>query len=266
MVLSRFFVVNGLILAFLFNGCSKDQKCNDPTSVNYEEVDKCLYTDSSQHALYFKFTGTWCPPCGSSGAIKMRRDLDDNPRAIGIEVHYNDEMSNPISNKWVSHFGNTTFPSFYVNNDEGSLSNALSAAAQVGMAIDYEIEGDDMLVSTYMKALQDIPEKDYYIAVYLLEDGYVSEQYATDHSAFPEWEFRNGRYPEYIHYRTLRSEAVGQIFGQAFYKGLWNDQEVRSFETKLNVPQGTTGTLYPVVGLWERIDRINHLVNATSGL
>lgn len=195
----------------------------------------------------------------------MRRDLENNPGAIGIEVHYNDEMANNISNKLVSHFGNTTFPEFYVNNDEGDLSAAVSGEPAIGMSIDFSTNDDEMSVSCFMKAFQDIPGKDYYLAFYLLEDGYIAEQYATDHSAFPEWEYRNGRYPDYIHRRILRAEAVDQIFGQAFFEGIWDEGEVKSFESNLSIPEGTTGTLYPVVCLWERKNRVNYLINAKSG-
>ena len=250
----------------LILGCTKDQKCDDPISVNYEESSTCLYVDSTQKALYFKFTGTWCPPCGASGAIKMRQDIKDNVGSIGVEVHYNDEMASDICNKFVSHFGNTTFPSFYVNNDEGALPTALSTAPIVGMVIDHSVSDNEMSISCYMKALDDIPDKEYYIAVYILEDGHIAEQYATDHSAFPALEYRNGRYPKYVHDRILRAEVSGNIFGQSFYKGVWHADETRSYEVKFDLPEGTTGVLYPVVGLWERSDRTNFLINASSGL
>lgn len=251
-----------LPLALLFS-CSKDDQCGDPASLNYDRSEECVYADSTQHAIFFKFTGTWCPPCGSRAAVKMRNTLADNPGTIGIEVHYNDEMKSDVGYKFITHFGIGAFPRFRINNDEVFLlEHALEKTPEVGMHLEHRVKDEKIHVSGMAKALSDLEGPEYNIAIYLLEDGYVAPQYADDHSAFPEWEYRNGRYPNYIHKRILRAELSGNTFGRLLHTGSWNKGEILPFEAEMDIPEEIEGEVYVVAVIWRRENRMSHFVNA----
>ena len=135
----------------LFVACSPETECTDPDSVNFGTSETCIYADTSQYALFFKFTGTWCPPCGSSGAVRMKKTLTSDPHIIGIEVHHQDEMTSAIGNKFISHFGINLFPSFRINNDERSLSGALTRKADIGLHVAYKQSDEKLIVTSQIK-------------------------------------------------------------------------------------------------------------------
>ncbi|MDX1684366.1 MAG: hypothetical protein R3275_03965 [Saprospiraceae bacterium] len=250
---------------FLMASCQKEENCNMPGALNPGENADCVFADTVQHALFFKFTGTWCPPCGSEGAITMREALNAHPQAIGIEVHYNDEMKSAVGYKFISHFGIQEFPSFRVNNDEvSSLEEAFERESTIGIYHAHSVSEEVMKVSGSVRALVDLSGPEYHISVYLMEDGYVAPQYATDHSAYPEWTFRNQHYPEYIHKRILRGEAADHIFGRSLHSGAWLKGEVVKFESEIDIPPGVRGELYPVVVIWEKENRRYRFLNASN--
>lgn len=253
-----------LVLIGLWS-CSKDEKCDDPLSLNPGISTTCQYVDSSQHALYFKFTGTWCPPCGSDGAIKMRNTLQANEGLIGMEIHYNDEMKSAIGYKFISQFAINEFPSFILNNDENvEVEEALNRIPQVGIFHEYKVQGDQLVVTGTAKALWTLPGPEYFIAIYLLEDGYVAPQYANDHTAHPEWEYRNQRYPEYIHNRIFRDEASGNAFGRLLHSGIWLKDQTVEFSTSIDIPEDVKGEVYPVTVIWQKENRRYSFLNAVK--
>ena len=247
------------------SSCVKDASCDDPASINFGASEACIFIDSTSHALLFKMTGTWCPPCGSWGAIEMKNRLSKYPSAIGIEVHFNDNMSSEVSNKWVSHFANIDFPEFYWNNDVSSVDQLLTTKPRLGLAMSYEKKGGKMTVQTTVKALEASLSSDLFIAVYLLEDGVIENQYATDHSAHPEWEYRNGRYPNYVHDRVLRGEASNYIFGRSFRQDQWLKGEIVELHSELDLADEFGQDLYPVVAIWENNSGTFTLINALKG-
>lgn len=252
-----------LFFTTLLFSCQKDSSCEDPTALNVDSSSDCIYADSSQSALYFKFTGTWCPPCGSGGAIKMKKNLQENPNLIGIEVHYNDKMSSDISNKWVTFHKVNRYPTFIVNEGSSvSIPGALSKKAAVGFYQTYEVSGASMKVVGKVKALEDLPEGTYEIATYLMEDGFVEPQYASDHSAHPEWTFENGQYPNYIHDNIIRAEANDYIFGRVLREGDWKKGEIIDYEVEMDVFASIRGDVYPVTVIWKNENGHREFVNA----
>lgn len=181
----------------------------------------------------------------------MRNALNMYPQLIGIEVHHQDEMTTPLGNKWVTYFANTNFPSFYVNTGDVDIEEALTGQPEFGLVTSSDLGKSELEVKVWIEALKDLPARNVHLAIYLMEDGYVAPQYATNNSAHPEWEYRGGRYPEYIHNRVFRDEAHGHIFGASLSQSAWSKGDQLTYEVSLPFPEDFQGHLYPIAVLWE---------------
>jgi hypothetical protein len=250
-------------LACLLFSCSKDESCNDPQSLNFGDSGDCEYVNSEQHALYFKFTATWCAPCGAWGAKRMKSDLEEHPTLLGLEAHVRDEMSNSIGDELYDHFGIRGVPTFKVNDNDNF--RILDESPAVGLRTSFDIKGDIMTVNTDIQALDDLPSGEYRLAVYLVEDGHVTRQKASDHTAHPEWEYKNGSYPNYRFSNVLRQEASGSAFGSKLTTGPHDRGEVISRQDQITFDKKYKGDLYPVVALWKIESGKKVMVNAVSG-
>ena len=97
-----------------------------------------------------------------------------------------------------------------------------------------------------------------------MEDDRIAPQYATDHSAYPEWKYENGRYPEYRHTNILRDEATGLTFGTLFHQGPLSKSQSFTHRTELAFNE-SYGVLYPLVVIWKKEQGIYSFVNARKG-
>lgn len=260
-ILIQFVVI---LFSLLVISCSKNDSCNDPNAINYDADGNCKYVDTTQRALYIKLTATWCPPCGSSGAIKMKETLKKYENAIGMEVHYNDAMSNNISNGLKNFLKSSALPAFFSNTKRIPIQNALAQNLEAAFSLDWDRNDDAINLTTHVKAIEELKGQ-YFLAAYLMEDGHVAAQKASNHSAHPEWEYKNGQYPKYIHTNILRGEATNSTFGTEVINGTLPKGDVLQHESKINAPYSPQAQIYPVVVLWKKVNGSYEVVNAISG-
>jgi hypothetical protein len=194
----------------------------------------------------------------------MKETLASNERVIGIEVHHQDEMTSAIGNKFISHFSINSFPSFRVNNDKSTLTSTLTRKPEVGLYLSHKRSGNSLVIESYVKALMDLKASEYYIAVYIMEDGKVAPQYADDHSAYPNWTYENKRYPGYVHDNILRDEASNQTFGQLLHNGPMRKDLVFKHTVEIDISQEFID-VYPLLVIWKRENREYTFVNALRG-
>ena len=260
--MNKLILLSTLFLAISITSCKK--KCDDPNSINFDKEADCMYVDTVQRGLIIKATGTWCAPCGSYGARTMKSNLSKYPNLIGMEIHSRDVMRSSISDEMLKHFKNTAYPSFYINGKNKRLDVALNHPYELGLHINWSSTADNMNLETVVQAKEDL-NGEYNIAVYLMEDGYVSPQKAKDNSAHPDWNFTNGSYPKYIHDNILRGEASQNLFGTLIASdGMSKDEVIKSNNT-ITIDFNPQGKVYPIAVVWKKEGTSYNLVNIISG-
>ncbi len=148
----------------------------------------------TQSSLITKISATWCPPCGSWGWDLFHDLIEDNEeKANLIAVHHSGNLETPTSAALANNFMITGQPQFFLGNVNQSVSSSSAATKReaIQTAVD-EAAGqapivntglhpgyfsDDNLiqVSTKTEFFQDA-NANYYLGVYLVNDGYVGFQ------------------------------------------------------------------------------------------
>ena len=250
------------VLTTLISSCKKT--CNDPNSINFDKEGACLYADSSQRNLVLKVTAAWCKPCGSYGIRQMNSLLRRNASLIGLAIHRQDVMSSDVGDEFIKYARNTSVPSFYFDGKSRTLPQNQNTTAKVGLYLDWSKEGNELSVTTAIQTRAAL-EGTYNLAVYLVEDGHVAAQKASDHTARPDLEYNNGTYPAFEHNHVLRGEATGKMFGEQIISDGLSSGEVMNFDKKLTINEKITGTVYPVVAVWKKEGASYVLENVISG-
>ncbi len=148
----------------------------------------------TQSSLITKISATWCGPCGSWGWDMFHDLIEDNEeKATLMAVHHSGVLETPTSNALANNFMITGQPQFYLGNVNQSVSSSTAATKReaIQVAVD-EAAGqapivntgllplyysDDNLieVTTKTEFFQDA-NANYYLGVYLVNDGYVGFQ------------------------------------------------------------------------------------------
>lgn len=180
-----------LIAAVLFNGCKK--KVEPPV-----EPKPAHQVEEKNMGLVFKFTGTNCYYCGDWG-WDMFKDLITQYHkkdAVCIAAYSQNSFAkllvSPIATDMDRRVPVTAgYPTFTGNFNDAwsggntfqSMNNIISTSINthkndpvtVNVGYSQKIEGEKLVVSTSTKFFKDT-EGDYYLGVYVLENGIVANQ------------------------------------------------------------------------------------------
>lgn len=175
-----------------------------------------------QQSLITKKTATWCIHCGTWG-WEFFDDLETNisSKSVLIAAHFGGSaLENPVSSAWAGNLGGFSQPLFFVNNEvqsvtSGNLPTALSVVqgkvdnihqqqpvANVGIQTSWN--GGNLAVQTKTRFFQSA-SGDYYLGIYLVEDGVLSTQV--------------GQSGTVSHSRVLRGAATAAVFGELLASG-----------------------------------------------
>lgn len=107
------------VIALTFASCAEvpggiKRGCTDPTAANYDadaaqDDGGCVVIAEKQYSLFFKYTATWCGPCGDWGGPAFEEIVDGNPgKILAFTVQTNDDFETPeqdaiftaFSGKW----------------------------------------------------------------------------------------------------------------------------------------------------------------------
>lgn len=221
--LSAFFTLSAGLVS-----CSKSDESttnnnttNPPATIEYVQVNKELVMD---------ITGTWCPPCGSYGIPGFNRAVNiSNNNMIPMSVHSGDVLSCTAGNELMAYapFKTTSVPRITMGNGllfpAGVYSDTNATAGKIISALVDSAAGD-VIVGTTISNLKaadgkltfDVNSKffldasgDYYMGVYILEDGIVSPQNKADGSIDKNQ----------VHNHVLRGTANNSTFGESWATG-----------------------------------------------
>ena len=172
--------------------------------------------------IIFKKTATWCSNCGSWGwnfKNEIREQISED-EAIFFSLHFSGDLTNSLSQDFFSNFSGAGQPRFYINNDAQSVGSS-TYQSKVADFVDLvstinEQEPDfQTTISAYKSSTEPsitanisiTPSildfnMDYYLGVYLIEDGVVNFQQ------------NQGTVP---HPKVLRSSFTENTFGELFF-------------------------------------------------
>ncbi|HHS95259.1 MAG TPA: Omp28-related outer membrane protein [Phaeodactylibacter sp.] len=174
-----------------------------------------------QNSMVSKISATWCPPCGGWGWTFFHDLIEDNSdKALLMAVHHSGDLTNSTASNLTDNFGVNSQPRFILNNDDqnASPSNAATKRMEIKNKIDENytiaptanagiiafLENNTITVQTKTKFFQDA-EGEYFINVYIVEDGVVNYQASQGDNA--------------VHKNVLRGGMAASTFGESIVSG-----------------------------------------------
>ena len=162
-----------LLIAITFSACKKDEEAK-------------LEPKQEQFAFAINYTATWCPPCGSSGAPRIK-EWGAMPNVIAITAHAGRD---PMTNNLYGSFAQdreigTGIPSFWVGDTKtsstNSVENLLAKVPSAAVALNYSVSDNKMTVNT-KTAFYNANEGSYYLSVLVLESDIDGSEDAGNYS------------------------------------------------------------------------------------
>ena len=272
----RNFCYFSLAFLLILSSCKK-KGCTDPISLAYDnEASKddgsCTYPENDRKTLIYYSTGLWCQYCGDIGNTFVDNITSNYPDVQIISLHKNDELTSNISSLTQSFLdsvnGIVGCPHFYSglnsvidpSNDPTNYSLLNSAIednlllfSEVNMDLEYTINNNKMNIKVQSKLSSETPNDNYYLSIYILENGVVKDQNVA------------GNYDQnFTHNNILRKQASDNIdvFGSELNFDL-NGNNLSSF---YDVPLDSSGewnynNLYVVAIAWQENDSDIRFVN-----
>lgn len=260
---SVFFV---FVFLTTISSCRK-KGCTDPISLAYDiearkDDGSCTYPENDRKTLIYYSTGIWCQYCGDIGKSFVDDISSNYPDVQIISLHKNDELTSNISSLTQSYLDSVNgllgCPYFYSGlNSVISPSNSpnnysqlaiaieddLNLFSEINMDLEYSINCNRMNIKVQSKLSSETPNDNYYLSVYILEDGVVKEQNVA------------GNYNQnFIHNNVLRKEVSDNI--NVFGSSLNFDVNGNDLTLFYDIPLDSTGewnysNLYVVAVAWQ---------------
>jgi hypothetical protein len=188
---------SGIVAAMLlFSSCAPEDNttggrgCIDPLAVNYnasatENDGSCVIIPLKQNGMFFKFTATWCQPCGQWGMDAFNEVYQANKgKIVAFTVQTNDDLMNsrnqPTFEAFSTRWDYTGTPNFVVNNtllntnyyDAQSQINSITATTPtIGTGVHWTIGAGPntgkINVNVYAKAFSALTGE-YKMGVYII--------------------------------------------------------------------------------------------------
>lgn len=235
-----------LALMVVFTACKKDD----------DDKKDALKPTAAQKGFCLEWTSITCGICGSTGGPLLKQYSEDAPQGAMIAVHVNqsDSMKVPSATYWAFSEDRPTgggIPSFYVGDVKTSTSDVdavknlvNSGDAVAGVDISYTRSGNTMSIKTLTKFF-DNAVGDYYLSVYVLEDGIDGGDNA------PQGYDQAGGGADYKHNFVLRAEATPTM-GEMIASNPSNGKaEAKSYTVTLDTDWDD---VYPVAVIWKYDD------------
>ncbi len=245
-----------ILFAFILiaSACSKDDEEETP------EV-KALNPTSAQKGFSIEYTSTTCSLCGHYGGPTLHQFAKDAPHSVVIALHVN--ASDPMANNSLSYGFSSDrpsgggIPSFWIADKKSDMKDAGAMKAYIaangtaiaGIDLKYTKEGSNMKVETLTKFFS-AGTGDYYLSVYILEDGIDGSSKAGTGYVQPG---TSSVYPndDYKHDFVIRAaSANNNVMGE---KIMTNPASGKEISKNFTIPLDAAWThkLYAVAVLWK---------------
>lgn len=272
------------VIALTFASCAEvpggiKRGCTDPAAANYdvdaaEDDGGCVVIKEKQYSLFFKYTATWCPPCGSQGGPNFMSIVDNNPgQILAFSIQTNDDFETPVndaiftafSTRWP--YGGT--PNYQCNevalgvnhspaNTEIATHNAL--APEAGIGLHYTVGAGPntgkLNINAYVKFFKPA-SGEYFAGIYILHKSIIKTQNVD---GTPD--------PNYEHHHVMMAN-VTDIFGDPIASGQIGAGKVYNLGYVFpysNIPDLNL-TKYEVVGiLFKKNGTTYNVVNVTPNV
>ena len=239
---------------------------NEAPAITLEEKNK---------PVFFDYTSTGCPGCGSWGApthetIAKRLTSDIVP--VAVHIKYGDPMITGASEAIAANRTGQRFtPQLWVNNENSMVLNGnsidgnasidrvndgievfQSADATLAVGVSHAINDDEMTIRYKTKALEEL-DGEYWIGVYVMENGILHQQSSAAQNPFEH---------NYV-IRVSNSGGFGDLLGDS---GFALDSETDKTVTLTLNEEWNKDNLYATAIVWKKEGSNFIVVNANSDL
>ena len=222
------------IIAFTLASCAEvptgiTKGCTNSNAVNFnsdagQDDGGCVVIQQKQYSMFYKYTATWCGPCGDWGGPAFVEVTDASPKKIlaftlqssdDFSTTSNTEVFDAFAAKWP--YGGT--PNFQCNNvvlgtgysgaySEIDTHNALAPSAGIGIhwTIGAGTNAGKLNINVYVKFFSAV-SGEYFAGVYILHKNIVKSQNTA-----------GGMDATYLHHHVMMSH-VTDVFGDAIASG-----------------------------------------------
>ncbi len=219
-----------------------------------------------QKSLITKITATWCPNCGGWGWTFFNNIYADNAaKALIIKANYSGQLQNTTSADFATNFNVNYQPYFIVGNEnqnvtstnvaskrtaiQGLVDNNYATPPVVNTGLNVTKNGDILNVQTKTHFFQNT-EGEYYLGVYVIEDGVVN--------------FQENQGNDAVHKNVLRASMSSSSFGELIASG--SIAASSEFEQQFSIPLGTWNldNLEIAAIIWKKVGDTYEFVNTHS--
>ncbi len=203
--------------------------CTNPAAANYDpdastDNGACVVINEAQYSLFYKYTATWCGPCGDWGGPAFEAMVDANPgRILAFTLQASDDFSTArnteVFDAFEAKWPYSGTPNFQCNNvilgtnvggAQAEINTRNAVAPDAGVGIHYSIgagtNAGKLNINVYTKFFKDV-SGEYFTGVYILHKEIVKNQNV------------DGTYdPNYVHHHVMM-DHVTPVWGDAITTG-----------------------------------------------
>lgn len=247
--------------------------CIDMNAVNYiatanQDDGSCVKIPVKQNGMFFKFTATWCEPCGSWGMDAFQSVYDANRgKIVAFTVQTNDDLmtgrNQPTFQAFSTRWDYSGTPNFVVNNTllgtnyyqaASDISTITSQTPTIGTGVHWTIgagaNAGKININAYAKAFSAI-SGEYKMGIYIIAKKLVA--------------YQNGQSDNYEHHKVMIGFAGSDPWGETITSsGATADQvfhvgHVVPLESSWNIADIEVVTI-----IWKKSGASWDFVNATT--
>lgn len=209
-----------------------------------------------QRTLLTKISATWCPPCGTWGWTMFDGLVEDNSdKAVLMAAHYSGLLKTDEAYDIFTNFGAFSQPRFFVNSTDVNVTSsntsnkrtevmqlvtdAYMSAPIANVGFNPTFANSLISVNAKVKFFQ-AAEGEFYLGIYLIEDGVVEFQQSIGNDA--------------VHKKVLRSGFSDDTFGQQITNGTISAGSEFDLPFTLQISE-IAGYDYEIAGIiWEKVN------------
>ncbi len=221
----------------------------------------------TQSILVTKISATWCPPCGGWGWDLFHDLIEDNEaKATLMAVHHSGNLLTPTSGALADNFMISGQPQFYLGNERQSISSSTAATKRAeiqeavndiaqqapivntGISALYNDGNNELSVLTRTEFFQDA-DANYYLGLYIVNDGYVGFQQSQGNNA--------------EHEKVLVTAFTPSHFGEQLTTGPVTDGTIMDRSYSISLDEGWNLEKLEIVAIiWSEDNGVYTYVNS----
>ena len=221
---------------------------------------------NTQQAMITKITATWCPNCGGWGWDFYNNIYSDNAdKALMLQANYSGELQNQVSQDFAQNFNVNYQPYFILGNTNQNVtsSNAASKRTIIKTQVDSifdatpiansgllaELDGNTLNVTVRTRFFQETIGE-YYLGVYVIEDGVVNFQQNQGDNA--------------VHKNVLRTSMTNESFGVFLDDGVVEEFSEFLNEFSIQLGDWNVNNLEIAAIIWKKEGAAYTYINSNS--